>query len=406
MIAETRKTIVYVDDEQDLIDLVSTMSRYRGFHIVGANGGQAGLETIRRVKPDLVLLDLMMPDMGGEQVYQHLQNDLELEHIPVVIVTADSTYRTRFAGEQILKANGFVTKPFNMRELFDTIERVLNSRLTMYSHTDQRFGQDLLVRYLGLLGVPKRPPSLDALGELVAAHLMHVPFENVSKLYYRKHMGLNNIPDIATYLDGIERYHFGGTCYSNNYYFYLLLANLGYAAKLCGADMNNPDAHMISMVTVEGREYLVDVGYAAPFLAPLPRDLTEDYTIVLGRDRYVLKPQDANGCSRLELYRDGNLKHGYLAKPAPKQIEDFSVADSFRADATFMNALLLVRFYRDRSLVIHNLTVIESQGTASKSHSLNSRDELGRVVERHFGIPKGIVMEAVGELRQLNDAWN
>ena len=276
----------------------------------------------------------------------------------------------------------------------------------MYNIAQPQLDQDVLARYLNILGAPKRQPSFDALSELVAAQMIRVPFENISKLYYRKHLGLYDIPDIQTYLDGIEQFHFGGTCYSNNYYFYLLLANLGYAAKLCGADMNNPDAHLTIMVTVDGREYLIDVGYAAPFLSPLPRDLAEDYTIVLGRDRYVLKPQDVNGCSRLELYRDEKLKHGYLAKPTPKQIEDFSIGDSFRADATFMNAVLLVRFYPDCSLTIHNLTVIESQGTISRSHSLNSRDELGQVVEEHFGIPQSIVMEAVGELRELNDPWN
>jgi arylamine N-acetyltransferase len=170
--------------------------------------------------------------------------------------------------------------------------------------------------------------------------------------------------------------------------------------------MNNPDAHLTTIVVVDGREYLVDVGYAAPFMSPLPRDLRLDHTIVLGRDRYVLKPQDAAGCSRLELYRDGILKHGYLAKPMPKQIEDFSIAGSFRPDATFMNCLLLVRFYPDRSVAIHNLTVVESQGTSFKSHSLDSHDELGHAVEKYFGIPRCIVTEAVGDLRQLNDAWN
>jgi len=276
----------------------------------------------------------------------------------------------------------------------------------MHSHTYQQLNHDILTRYLNILEVPKRPPSLDALNQLVTAQMMKVPFENISKLYYRKHMELNNIPDILTYLHGIERNHFGGTCYSNNYYLYLLLANLGYTAKLCGADMGNPDAHLVIMVMIDGREYLIDVGYAAPFLTPLPRDLMEDYTIILGRDRYVLKPQDSNGCSRIELYRDGNLKHGYLAKPTPKQIEDFTVAESFREDATFMNALLLVRSYPDHSLAIHNLTVIESRGTFSQTYHLKCRAELEQEVEEHFGIPCGIVREAVGELRQLNDAWN
>jgi len=264
----------------------------------------------------------------------------------------------------------------------------------------------LLEHYLGILGVQRRKPDIDALGELVKEHMFHIPFENISKLYYQKHHGLQGLPGLELFLEGIERFHFGGTCYANNYYFFQLLANLGYQIRLCGADMSNPDAHMASIVNIEGREFLVDVGYAAPFLSPLPRDLKTDYTLVLGRDRYILKPQDAKGCSRLDLYRDGLLKHGYLAKPEPKKIEDFSIMDSFRETATFMNTLLLTRFFPDSSIVIHNLTVIESHGIISKSYALKDRNELVPAVENLFGIPQGIVKEAVGELRNLNDAWN
>lgn len=267
---------------------------------------------------------------------------------------------------------------------------------------------ELLERYLNLLGVQRRKPSVDALCELVQAHLMQVPFENLSKLYYKKHWNLRGLPSLELFLDGIQRFHFGGTCYSNNYYLYQLLANLGYQAKLCGADMSNPDVHMVSMVTVEKREYLVDVGYAAPFLAPLPRDLAADYIIVLGRDRYVLKPQNVKGCSRIELYREGSLRHGYLAKPMPRQIHDFEqiIVDSYREDATFMNALLLARFFPNRSLVIHNLTVIESQGTLSNIRTLARQDELVQVISEGFGIPREFTMDVVNGLGQLEDAWS
>ena len=110
------------------------------------------------------------------------------------------------------------------------------------------------------------------------------------------------------------------------------------------------------MIAVEGREYMADTGYAAPLLEPIPRDLAADYEITLGRDRYVLKPQDANGCSRLELYRDGALRHGYLAKPTPRKIEDFGevIGASFSANATFLNSVLLVRFYPDRSVLFQH----------------------------------------------------
>jgi len=246
------------------------------------------------------------------------------------------------------------------------------------------------------------------LRELVRAHVCRVPFENVSKLYCMKHRGLRGLPGLESFLDGIEKFNFGGTCYPNNFYFYQLLANLGYRTTLCGADMSGPDVHLVSMVDLEKRQYLVDVGYAAPLVAPLPRDLAVDHVVGSGRDRYVLKPQDAEGRSRLELYRDGDLKHGYVAKPAPRRIADFRavIADSYRAEATFMNAILLARFFPDRFLVIHNLTVIESRGTVSDIRKLAGRDELVQIVAERFGIPPRFTSDAVSGLGQLGDAWN
>ena len=268
--------------------------------------------------------------------------------------------------------------------------------------------EEVIDHYLAILGVARREPSLEALRELVAAHLTRIPFENISKLYYRKRWGLVNLPAIGLYLDGIDKYHFGGTCYSNNYYFHLLLRSLGYQAKLCAADMKTPQVHALNLITIEGREYLVDTGYAAPLLEPIPRDLASDYETVLGRDRYVLKPQDANGCSRLELYRDGVLRHGYLAKPEPRKIEDFSkvIAASFSAEATFLNSVLLVRFNPGRSVLIHNLTLVESEGNKSTVHGLANRDELIAAIEQRFGITRKIVREAVGQLGNLQDAWS
>jgi len=266
---------------------------------------------------------------------------------------------------------------------------------------------ELARRYLAVLGVPKQKPSFETLREIVAAQLTHVPFENISKLYNRKRAGLVGLPSIQLFLDGIERFHFGGTCYSNNLHFYSLLRTLGYDAKLCAADMKDPGVHAVIIVTLDGREYLLDAGYAVPFLAPLPRDLPADHVIALGRDRYVLKPQDACGCSRLELYRHGELKHGYLVRPAACRIEDFRqvIANSFRPDATFLNSLLLARFYPNHAVMIHNLTLIESEGSQSTIRTLGNRDELVAKIEDEFGMPRSIVAEAVSELRALQDPW-
>ena len=172
--------------------------------------------------------------------------------------------------------------------------------------------------------------------------------------------------------------------------------------------MTAPAVHALSIVAVGGHEYLVDTGYAAPFLSPLPRDWNADYVVELGRDRYVLRPQDDNRCSRLDLYRDGVLKHGYLARPEPRRIEDFSevIKNSFRSDATFLTSLLLARFYPGRSMVIHNFAMIESQGKASTIRQLRGKDELISEIEERFEMPRSIVSEALSGQEKFRDVWD
>lgn len=271
-----------------------------------------------------------------------------------------------------------------------------------------RLPDALVERFLRVLGVPSRAPGLEALRELTAAYVSRVPFESVSKVYRWKRLGLEAVPDAGLFLEGIEETGFGGTCYSNNFHLYALLAALGYDVKLCGADMAAPDVHTVVLANVEGRELLLDAGYAAPFLEPLPRDLAADHPIALGRDRYVLRPRDAEGRSRLELHRDGVLKHAYLAKPAPRRLEDFEgvIAASFRPEATFRNALLLARFRPGEGLVIHNLTVVESRGEGSTTRTLRDREELAAEVRRSFGIPEAIVGEVLGTIGRFGDAWS
>jgi N-hydroxyarylamine O-acetyltransferase len=262
-------------------------------------------------------------------------------------------------------------------------------------------------RYLRLLGVRLREPDFELLAELTVAHLTHVPFENVSKLYLNRQLGLRGVPSLARYLDGIEHNRLGGTCYAINSHFNLLLRSLGFDAILCGADMARPDVHVANIVRLDGREYVVDAGYGAPFLAPLPRDLDSNYEIALGDERYILKPRDAEGRSRLEQFRGGKPVHGYLLKPASRRIEEFErvIEDSFAAAATFMNALAIVRFSAGRSLVLHNLKLIESEGTTVHVRRIDSLSELPESVEKYFGIPGSITREALNGRSLSQDPW-
>jgi len=263
-------------------------------------------------------------------------------------------------------------------------------------------------RYLSILGIEAAPPSLDLLRRLVHAQLTRVPFENISKLYLKRIEGASYIPSLEQHLEGIDRFSFGGTCYANNPYFSQLLRHLGYDVAMCGADMSKPDVHVVSIVYLRGREYLVDVGYGAPFFEPLARDLDREHEIVFGRNRYVLHPQDGRGRSRMDHFHDGQLIHGYVVKPAPCQIEIFNdiILDSYSDAATFMNVVVIVRFFPDRSLRFHNFTLTESTPDHATTTRLADREELVDAVEHHAGIPADIVREAVEDIALEADIYS
>jgi DNA-binding response OmpR family regulator len=123
--AEERKQVVCIEDEPEMIDLVRLILGRKGFELIGAVGGREGLETVRRVKPDLVLLDLMMPDMDGWEVYQQMKADDELKDIPVIVVTAKAQSIDKVLGLHIAKVDDYVTKPFGPQELLESVNKVL-----------------------------------------------------------------------------------------------------------------------------------------------------------------------------------------------------------------------------------------------------------------------------------------
>ena len=120
-----KRSVVCIEDESEMIDLIRLILGRRGFELTGATGGAEGLEAIRRIKPDLVLLDLMMPGMDGWEVYQQMKADEGLKHIPVIIVTAKAQSIDKVLGLHIAKVDDYITKPFGPQELIQSIEKVL-----------------------------------------------------------------------------------------------------------------------------------------------------------------------------------------------------------------------------------------------------------------------------------------
>lgn len=125
LMAKEEQRVVCIEDEPEMIDLVRLILGRKGFNVIGANGGVEGLEIVRREKPDLVLLDLMMPDMDGWEVYQQIKADEDLKEIPVVVVTAKAQSIDKVLGLHIAKVDDYITKPFGPQELLESVEKIL-----------------------------------------------------------------------------------------------------------------------------------------------------------------------------------------------------------------------------------------------------------------------------------------
>ncbi len=122
------KRIICVEDESEMIDLIRLILSRRGFDVKGANGGKEGLEAIRKELPDLVLLDLMMPDMDGWEVYQQMKADEKTRSIPVIVVTAKAQSIDKVLGLHIAKVDDYIAKPFSPQELLNSVEKVLDAK--------------------------------------------------------------------------------------------------------------------------------------------------------------------------------------------------------------------------------------------------------------------------------------
>lgn len=124
------KQILIVEDERDLAELLEYNLRGAGYATARAHTGQEALTLARSSPPDLVLLDLMLPELAGTEVAQHLRADRELSHVPIVMLTAKADEIDQVVGLTI-GADDYVTKPFSMKVLLARVEAIfrrLNQR--------------------------------------------------------------------------------------------------------------------------------------------------------------------------------------------------------------------------------------------------------------------------------------
>jgi DNA-binding response OmpR family regulator len=119
-----KKRILVVDDEEDILSVLKFRLEANGYEVLSASDGQEGIDKARAEKPDLVILDLMLPKLDGYKVCRMLKMNESYKTIPVVIFTAKTQEKNEYAGKETM-ADAYIAKPFESEMLLKKIKELL-----------------------------------------------------------------------------------------------------------------------------------------------------------------------------------------------------------------------------------------------------------------------------------------
>lgn len=118
--------ILVVDDDREMVELIELFLSNAGFLTISAFSGEEALEKTFKEKPDLMLLDIMMPRIDGWEVLRRIKNDPQVQDTPVAFITARTQNIDKMIGLSVMKAAGYITKPFSKQELLTEVRRIID----------------------------------------------------------------------------------------------------------------------------------------------------------------------------------------------------------------------------------------------------------------------------------------
>ena len=121
----TQARILSIEDDPEMSSLIQLIFERKGHRVIGARRGELGLELIKSLKPDVLLLDLMLPDIDGWELYRQMKTDKELAKVPIIIVSARSEEQDATSGFHVIDNDRYIQKPFEVKELVDTVTHML-----------------------------------------------------------------------------------------------------------------------------------------------------------------------------------------------------------------------------------------------------------------------------------------
>ncbi len=120
--------ILSIEDEPGMSSLIQLIFERQGHRVVSVKSGEFGLEMLKSLRPDVLLLDLMLPDIDGWDIYQQMKEDEELAQVPVIIVSARDREQDARSGRFVIGDDRFIEKPFEVKNLIKAVNDALEKQ--------------------------------------------------------------------------------------------------------------------------------------------------------------------------------------------------------------------------------------------------------------------------------------
>lgn len=117
-------TILVVEDEESISNILVALLEYEGYRVIGATRGEEAISLAREIRPDLITLDLALPDMSGEEVVRHLDSEEESCQIPIVVISAYTSFTNNLDSRRQIR--GIISKPFDVDHLLRVVRDALD----------------------------------------------------------------------------------------------------------------------------------------------------------------------------------------------------------------------------------------------------------------------------------------
>ena len=122
---DTQIRILSIEDDPEMRGLLQLILERKGHHVIGVKRGELGMELLKSLKPDVLLLDLMLPDIDGWEIYRQMKDDEELSSVPVIVISARDPKQDAAKGFHVIGDDRYLEKPFEIEKLVKTLYEII-----------------------------------------------------------------------------------------------------------------------------------------------------------------------------------------------------------------------------------------------------------------------------------------